>query len=73
MASPTNNWVYEKNGVNERDKALLEKAKKIERRKLRQGYRWIRINQRMRALIECDKNGNPTPSGQAHIERLKGL
>lgn len=73
MAAPNSNWVYDKGTVTEKDRAALAKAKRIEAKDIRRGYRWIKINDRTKALIECDKDGNPTKRGQEHIDRLKKM
>lgn len=73
MATPSTNWVYEKGTVTEKDRAALAKAHRMESRDLLHGYRWIKIDDRTKALIECDKNGKPTNRGQEHIDRLKNM
>lgn len=73
MAALNTNWVYDKNAVTEKDRNALAKAKKIEERDIRKGYRWYAIDNRTKILIECDKHGNPTKRGLEKIERYKHL
>lgn len=71
MPASYNNWVYEKGNVREKDIIELEKAKKRERRDGKNGYRWIKINERNKLFIPCDKDGNPTERGQRMISNFK--
>ena len=71
MAASTLNWVFESGVVLEKDRATLEKAKRIENKNLKKGYRWIKINERNKIFIPCDKKGNPTKDGQRKIEIFK--
>jgi hypothetical protein len=72
MATPgPGNWVHEKGGVTDKDIKALEKAKRIEARLERHGYKWIRVNPRVTILVPCDKKGNPTEEGLRKIELLK--
>lgn len=73
MATPTENWVYDKNIVTEKDRKALEKAKEIEKDKLEQGYRYIKVNNRLQVLVPCDENGNPTEKGMAIIKEKQAL
>lgn len=73
MAAPTTNWIYEKGVVTEKDRIALERAKKLEAKEIRKGYRWYRFNDRTKILIECDKHGNPTKRGLESIERYKSM
>lgn len=66
-----NNWVFEKGEAREKDIKALAKAKKYEERLKRQGYRWIKINERLKVFVPCDKDGNPTLEGQYKIHKLK--
>ena len=73
MAAPNSNWVYEKGIVTEKDRIALERARKIEAKKLKNGYRWFKVNARTKILVECDKDGNPTKRGQEIIDRYKSM
>lgn len=73
MATANTNWVYEKGIVTEKDRIALERAKKIENKEIKRGFRWFKINDRTKALVECDKDGNPTKQGQEIIDRYKSL
>ena len=71
MASGTTNWVHEKGNVTEKDLLALERAKKVERKKQKEGYRWIKINERLKTFVPCDENGKPTLEGERKIAMLK--
>ena len=71
MASTTVNWVHDKSVVSERDRITLEKAKRIEQKQTKKGYRWIKINERNSIFVPCDKNGDPTEEGQRRIQLFK--
>ena len=57
--------------VTESDHKVLERVKKIEQKKLKQGYQWVQINTQTQILVKCDKNGKPTKEGQEQINHLK--
>lgn len=55
--------------VFESDKRILEKAKRKEQKQLNKGWKWYKVNDKLRVLIPFDKKGNITPQGKAIIER----
>ena len=71
MAAPITSWVHEEGVVTEKDIKALERAKKIEDRLEKHGYKWVKINERLKIFVPCDKNGNPTLDGQRSIDILK--
>ena len=71
MASTTTNWVHDNGVVSEKDRITLERAKRIEQKQKRKGYRWIKINERNSVFVPCDKKGNPTKEGLHKINMLK--
>ena len=71
MPSSIVNWVYDKKVVYEKDKNTLEKAKRIEAKNKKKGYQWVKINERNKIFVPCDKKGNPTKEGERKIEVLK--
>ena len=71
MASTTINWVHDNGVVSEKDRITLEKAKRIENKNLKKGYRWIEINERNKIFVPCDKKGNPTKEGERKIQLFK--
>ena len=71
MASTTTNWVHDNCVVSEKDRIALERAKRIEQKQKRKGYRWIKINERNSVFVPCDKKGNPTKEGLHKINMLK--
>lgn len=71
MAATNTNWVYDKSVVTDKDLRTLEKAKLMEKEKLAKGYRYIKIDNRTKALIPCDKDGKPTKEGEEFIKAIK--
>lgn len=71
MASVISNWVYNKDEVRKKDLKALSKAKVMEENDEKNGYRWIKINNRLSIHVPCDKNGNPTKIGLEKIKKLK--
>ena len=63
-----NNWAYNKNVVNDSDLRMLEKARKQEREKSKQGYRWIGACKNLKVFVPCDEKGEPTDKGKQMIE-----
>lgn len=68
--SGINNWVNDKI-VGDKDIRALEKAKTLEKRDLKNGYRWYRINERNKILIPCNEKGYPTSKGLEKIKLFK--
>lgn len=71
MASSINNWVHEEGNVTDKDRLALERAKKMENKLKKNGYRWIKINERLQTFVHCDENGKPTLEGERKIAMLK--
>lgn len=71
MSLSSSNWVFESGIVFEKDKAALKKAKQIEKNNLNKGYRWVKVNERNKIFVPCDKNGAPTEEGQRRIQLFK--
>lgn len=71
MAAPITNWLHDEGVVTEKDIKALERAKKIEDRLEKHGYKWVKINDRIEIFVPCDNNGNPTLEGQRRIALLK--
>ena len=71
MASSINNWVHEEGNVTDKDRLALERAKKMENKLKKNGYRWIKINERLQTFVPCDENGKPTLEGELKIAMLK--
>ena len=71
MASSINNWVHEEGNVTDKDRLALERAKKMENKLKKNGYRWIKINERLQTFVHCDENGKPTLEGERKIAMIK--
>jgi len=67
------NWVSQSASptVTESDRKGLEKAQKQEKKLLKHGYRWVKINDKLKIFVECDKKGHPTEKGQRVIAETK--
>lgn len=65
--------VIEDGARTERAVRALEKAKSIEERELRSGYRYFSINNHTQVLIECNEKGEPTAKGLRQLNRYKQL
>lgn len=72
MPAPTDNWVYNKSTVSEKDLRCLEKAKIKEQEMLGNGWQYFEINPRLKVLVPY-KDGNPTEQGRKTIETIKKL
>lgn len=66
----TNNWVHDNNAPSEASRRTLEKVKKMEKEKIKEGWRWIKLNQRTRFLVPCDKKGEPTEDGRRMMSEI---
>lgn len=74
MAATMENWVHDKGVVTEKDRLALEKAKKLEKKKEKEGYRWFRINDRAKVFVPFKKDGSePTEDGWKRIANLKAI
>ena len=59
--------------VTERDIKALALAHKEEKRLLKEGYRWYKVNERIRVLVPFGKDGKPTKQGERMIELQRSL
>ena len=57
----------EEAGVVERGVRALEKAKRLEHKRIAKGARYIHINERTKVLVDCDKDGQPTEKGRQQL------
>ena len=64
-------WADERRAVTQAAKAAAKKGAKMERERIKQGWRWVKVDQRSKILVPCDKKGNPTKDGLRRIERMK--
>ena len=71
MATTSTNWVFDNTNVSEKDIRALEKAKRMEKEKLAQGYRYVKINDKMQVLVPFGKDGKPTAKGEEIIRQKK--
>ena len=71
MATASTNWVHESDRPNETSAKVAEKMNKLEKKRMRDGWRWIKLSPRTRVFVPCDKRGRPTKEGQKLIEIAK--
>ena len=71
MGTSISNWIHNKCSVAEKDRQALEKAKKLEAKQEKSGYRWVKVNERNKVFVPCDKKGKPTKEGLRKIELFK--
>ena len=57
--SLSNTLSYEKSIEKEKSLESLKKAKAVENKRLKDGWKYIKINHSLQVLVPCDKNGNP--------------
>lgn len=50
---------------------VLERAKKIDRTRKKNGWRYVSLTERIQLYVPCDKFGNPTREGNAMIKAYK--
>lgn len=68
------NWVeFEKNTAKEHGRRILDKLLKNESKKVYEGFRWLKVDDRTKVLVPCDKNGNPTEKGRRILESVKKI
>ena len=64
-------WAEERYAVTQAAKVAAKKGAKMERERIKQGWRWVKVGTRSKILVPCDKKGNPTQDGLQRIERIK--
>ena len=48
----------------------LEKAKRLEAKRKKAGWRYVKVDARLQVFVPCDENGKPTKEGKERIERV---
>ena len=66
----TENWIKNRDVVTDKDLSAAAKAEKIERKKIRSGWKWVKILPSLKILVPYEK-GKPTAEGQAMIDNMK--
>ena len=49
----------------------LEKAKALERKRLDNGCRYVKVSEKTSILVECDEQGHPNEQGMKRIAKYK--
>lgn len=66
----TFNWVQQEKQRNATSAEIaLKKACDLEAKRVRKGYRWVKINNKTSILVPCDKDGKPTEEGRMKIKK----
>lgn len=65
------NWTREisVHRVSKSDRDALERAKRKEQKQKKKGWRWYKVNDKLRVLVPYDKKGEITQQGKEIIER----
>lgn len=64
-------WAEERCAFTQAARTAAKKGAKIERERIKQGWRWVKVGTISKILVPCDKKGNPTQDGLRRIERMK--
>lgn len=64
-------WVDERSIVTQAAVNGVRKGARIEKERIANGWRWVKVGKRTQILIPCDSEGNPTKDGLERIERMK--
>lgn len=67
-ASMVNTQSYEDSIVKEEGLRALEKAQRLEHKRMKKGWQYVKIKHNLSILVPCDKHGNPTKEGKRKIE-----
>lgn len=74
MAKPIfNNIVSEEIKARHYARAALANARKQEEEKVKKGWRYIKLNDRIQLFVPCKKDGKPTNEGIKMIQKQKEL
>ena len=59
-----------KDTVSEKDIIALEQAINIDKKRMKQGWKFVRVNSRIKAFVPCDDKGEPTELGVMLINNI---
>jgi len=66
------NWVRKSSEVvSDKDIKALKVAKNIERERLDNGYRYVKLTKQLQICVPCDDKGRPTEEGRDMIQGVK--
>ncbi len=72
--STTTQWVAEEEKRQRREKAIVTKAREVEKERMDRGWQYVELTKQMKILVPCDIYGNPTKKGLERMEeRRKSL
>jgi hypothetical protein len=55
------------------EKRVLEKVKKLEEKRLSEGWKFVQISRNTQICVPCGKSGKPTKEGLRRIRIMKEL
>lgn len=66
------NWIMEKRVDDKsKEKTILEKVKKLERERIKSGWKFVQIHHNLQILVPFGKDGKPTKEGLTKIAAVK--
>lgn len=73
MGQGITQWI-EQNKTNDKsaEMRVLERAKRLEKKRLDDGWRYIKVSKSTEVFVPCDKDGNPTEDGLRRIRSITG-
>ena len=55
----------------EKSEMALNKAKRLENKRVKAGYRYVHVDAKTKVLVECGKDGEPTAKGQRTLDAMR--
>lgn len=70
MANNEYNWALERRAVTDAAKRVATKAAKKEQELMKDGWRYVKLNDRVRCFVPCDAKGKPTKEGERMMREM---
>ena len=64
------NHIAPRPNVSDSDHKALKAAKRLEERRIKDGWRYVQVTPMMQVFVPCDKKGKPTTEGQRRIDEI---
>ena len=64
------NHIAPRPNVSDSDYKALKAAKRLEERRIKDGWCYVQVTPMMQGFVPCDKNGKPTAEGQRRIDEI---
>lgn len=65
-----NTGSYKESVEREKGRSALRNAKEIEKKKMAEGWRNVKVEDNLTVFVPCDKEGNPTSEGKRLIKEV---